>query len=100
MRVKQFVHYGQECYSIHFSDVSQEVEAMKLDRKVTEQEILNLQLVNYQITIAHEYRTPLQNSLMMLDSTIASLFSDLSDGQRGQANRMNNEGNTAQPVTT
>ena len=74
IRLKEATYFGQETISIHFSNVSHDVQALKLEEKVSAQENMNEHLVNYQVTLAHEYRTPVSNSLMILDEIIENFF--------------------------
>ena len=56
--------------AIYFYDMTHYVESMQLESQVLETKNKNAALVNYQMTISHEFRTPLTTTLMFLESLI------------------------------
>jgi len=46
------------------------MSSLKLEAKVNQQTVINESLKNTQITISHEFRTPLASMLMLLDNII------------------------------
>ena len=46
------------------------IESLKLESEVLEQKNRHDSIVNYQMTISHEFRTPLASSLMFLESLL------------------------------
>ena len=51
------------------------VESLQLESQVLETKGKNAALVNYQMTISHEFRTPLTTSLMFLESLLIEKLS-------------------------
>ena len=51
------------------------VQSMNLESEVLEQKNRNQSIVNYQMTISHEFRTPLASSLMFLENLLSKELS-------------------------
>ena len=62
--------------ALYFYDISHHVESLKLESQVLESKSKNAALVNYQMTISHEFRTPLTISLMFLENLLAEKLTE------------------------
>ena len=60
----------QKATAIYFYDMTHHIESLKLESEVLEQKNRHESIVNYQMTISHEFRTPLASSLMFLESLL------------------------------
>ena len=56
------------------------MESLKLEGEIIEQKARNESLVESQVTISHEFRTPLTSSLMLLDNLLNNF--DLAPGAK------------------
>ena len=68
IRVKSIEFQEKKATAIYFYDMTHHVESLKLESEVLEQKNRHESLVTYQMTISHEFRTPLASSLMLLES--------------------------------
>ena len=55
---------------MYFTDITHHVESLKLESEVLETKSRNAALANHQMTISHEFRTPLSSSLMFMESLL------------------------------
>ena len=74
IRVKSIEFQEKKATAIYFYDMTHHVESLKLESEVLEQKNRHESLVNYQMTISHEFRTPLASSLMLLESLMNELI--------------------------
>ena len=61
--------------ALYFYDMTHHVDSLKLESQILESKSKNAALVNYQMTISHEFRTPLSTSLMFLESLLVESLS-------------------------
>ena len=66
---------GKSATAIYFYDMTHHVESLKLESEVLEAKSRHTAIVNYQMTISHEFRTPLTTSLMFLETLLAENMS-------------------------
>lgn len=74
IRVKSIEFLEQKATAIYFYDMTHHIESLELESKVLEQKNRNESIVSYQMTISHEFRTPLASSLMMLENLLAEVI--------------------------
>ena len=55
---------------MYFTDITHHVESLKLESEILETKSRNAALANHQMTISHEFRTPLSSSLMFMESLL------------------------------
>lgn len=72
IRVKSIKFQETEATAIYFYDFTHHMESLKLEKEVSLQKNYNNNLKHGQITISHEFRTPLSNSLMLLDNVLTN----------------------------
>ena len=79
MRVKSIDFLDSSAATaIYFNDMTHHVERLQLESDVLEQKSKHEALVNYQLTISHEFRTPLSSSLMFLESLMNNMLDESS----------------------
>ena len=75
IRVKSIDFLETNATAIYLYDTTHEVESLKLESEVLESKSRHASLVNYQMTISHEFKTPLTTSLMFLESLLVENLS-------------------------
>ena len=66
----------QPATAVYFYDYTNQFKALQLGNKVLEQEQHNNMLQIRQMTLSHEFRTPLASILMVLENVLQSTLRD------------------------
>ena len=75
IRVKSIDFMDKSATALYFYDMTHHVDSLRLESQVLESKSKNAALVNNQMTISHEFRTPLSTSLMFLESLLVEKLS-------------------------
>ena len=71
MRVKSIEYLEVDAIAVYFYDVTHHVESIKPEgKKVSDDNKSNSQIDNSQSILAHKVRTPLTNSLMLIEGIL------------------------------
>lgn len=70
IRVKSVEFDEEDATAFYMYDFTHQFSAFELENKVQKARVLNESLTNTQITISHEFRTPLSSVLMLLDNVL------------------------------
>lgn len=76
IKVKSTEFLQQSATAVYFYDYTNQFKALQLGSKVLEQEQQNHMLSIRQMTLSHEFRTPLSSSLMVLESMLSYQLQD------------------------
>lgn len=68
IRVKSVQHADGKAIAVYFYDFTHHMKTISLEREVIEEKERNQNLRRSQVTVSHEFRTPLSSSLMLLES--------------------------------
>ena len=74
IRVKSIDFLQKSGIAVYFYDLTQHIKNLELSRQLLKQEKENKALTLSQLTLSHEFRTPLSSSLMFLESLLPSIL--------------------------
>lgn len=70
IRVKSIEFLDKTATAVYFYDMTHHMESFKLENEIFETKNKNESLVNDQLTVSHEFRTPLSTVLMFMESLL------------------------------
>ncbi len=72
IRVKSIEFLAEQATAIYFYDFTHHMQSVKLEGEIIEQKARNKSLKESQVTVSHEFRTPLSSSLMLLENMLSN----------------------------
>ena len=72
IRVKSIEFLSEQATAIYFYDFTHHMQSVKLEGEIIEQKARNKSLKESQVTVSHEFRTPLSSSLMLLENMLSN----------------------------